>query len=185
MRARTVAVAAGMTLAASLVGAGPAAAVPPTVYYTKPLVTVLEAGTTKCPGSDQWFQDKAANIGWTYTNGDQACVEVFYGVRNVAKSCDFFFYVPDNHATGIVRFKIRTNAGFGRPRTEDSAPGEGIGVDEKPRTGWWYIGSGTKVVGFSFTDANGQAFKSKKIGWGTDAQHGVKQVCDTKPNSLG
>lgn len=165
-----------VTLAVGLMSAGTAAASaePRTQYhFTAPGVSDYTDWRDDCPAGRQWFRAdvNGVGVGWTYTNGGNRCVNVVYGVKTLDRHCDFYFYVPRNHATGIVNFKVdlAPRGGFGGPGL--------LGINEEPVSGWEYIGSGRLVESLTFGDDNGQAYKSKKLGWGMDAEHGIKQVC--------
>ncbi|MEO3789363.1 hypothetical protein ABGB14_04080 [Nonomuraea sp. B10E15] len=177
MRARTAAVAAALSLTGTLVAASPAAGSASSTFSFRPAVTTHEAGTDKCPGTDQWFRDSAEGkgIAWTWTNGRHVCVQVAYMVRYTWTTCDFFFYVPPKLATAVVRFHIRGDGDFRPARSVVRGPG--IPVNEEPVSGWVRIGSGNRVRSIHFTDANRQDYRAARIGWGMEADNGIKQVC--------
>ncbi|MEU0564792.1 hypothetical protein ABZ297_05235 [Nonomuraea sp. NPDC005983] len=173
MRTRIMAVAVGLALTAGALGAGPAAAEDKVTYRLKPHVNALKQGA--CPAGDkQWFENNdkdGAQIAWTYTNGSRPCVTVLYEAVTTSRQCDFYFYVPRGFATALVRFDFTTADG-----TFVDGPGT-YGLDEEDLEGWQHIGTGARVTSIFFTDANGQRYKSKMLGWGMDENHWLKQVC--------
>ncbi|MEQ4721164.1 hypothetical protein [Nonomuraea sp. B19D2] len=166
--------AAGAALLAGMLGAAPAAAEEKVTYKLKAFTHARE-GVGTCPPADrQWFERndrKGAPIAWTYTNGDSPCVIVVYSPRTTSRTCDFYFYVPSDWADGIVRFDFDTSDGkyVGGPGT--------YGLNEAKREGWHRIATGSLVSSISFTDANGQDYKERKLGWGLGEEYGIRQVC--------
>ncbi|WP_214415871.1 hypothetical protein [Sphaerisporangium fuscum] len=156
----------------------PAGASQTTVHDLKPNVRVLENNTSRCLNDGQTFDTMdrsrdAAPITWTYANKNYRCVEVGYVTVDAYGPCDFYFYVPNGYADGVLAFTWQSG---------DSRSGtvRRTRFNEDPVNGFQFIGSGTNVKRISFGDDNGQSYPVR-LGWGRDQAHGIKQVCPASP----
>lgn len=191
-----------LAVAASLVVAAPAWAIPgPTIgghnactpgtdgiaagFCLAPTDTVIDTNKTNCPpfpDGRQW-QDTTDlwNVPerWTYPNGNHACIRVSYTPSTVYDLCDFIFYVPwgpsSKSSTSLVVFNWETIDGTWHSST----------IDESRVRGWQTaFSSSLAVQAISFTDANGRGpTTSEEIAWnrgtsGVSAQsYGIWQFC--------
>lgn len=133
-------------------------------------VTELEKNTANCPGQGQYFlgDDSSTAIDWTYSNGNHPCVRVDFPIDD-GTSCDFFFYVPNAHAT--TRHLV-----FGY-WTSDGAKHYFPTVDENSTYGWKKLTTSQidHVTRISFQDNDGEP--GTQIGWGSQPLYGIGEAC--------
>ena len=130
--------------------------------------TVLD---TSCPGgTQQWFDNTDLNnvaIHYTYSDDARACMRVHYNVTPTSQACTFWFYVPKKWATGNIVFGIWNTANV---KTY-------FWIDENNVDGWQPLFNASNITHIEWQDNDGVATNTRYLGWSSDSQHGLAEVC--------
>jgi hypothetical protein len=92
-------------------------------------------------------------------------VRVAFTPAVTSANCQFWFYVPDGHATATVIFGYWNTAGNKFYKS----------IDENPVTGWQHLFDAANVRAVNFQDNNGGS--GTQIGWSSHHDFGLWQVC--------